>query len=582
MLAGEEGPESGGGGDRVFQPVHEFSVTFEGTSAPSRFYTHLGSDCGPIEPGDRNLRDDLPISWLQGGAAGRVHLNRATSGRAGMWHSLSGLAREKDRYLDFAKCYPYLRDEYQPRCVGMTVSARGEGILLLELKSPEGRVLWWATRELCTGDEWRELSFSWSPDDLRRVKFLNWVVEPGANLSVGPIRLHIEMPAVPFEERVFLASYAKLARSHSAGDAFVREYAHLGAGELDSIPASGLFCLATCAAHKMGVVRPAFAEQVLRKTHAAVSNLPRARGLLPGSVRKYGGKYRVHQGTEYSTIGTALYYHSMLLAAQLLWDGKTLAGLVRAVRSIEFDQLRDAGGYVVHGLADDGRTPLATSWRDWGGEAALVLLLEHVATGCMMRPKLDGAGKVRNGVGLSAEIQSLLFADFSSDEPDAVTGVNWLGARRALLAEQRSYFPRQWPGTEAARLGFYGLSAGVGPGGVGQVVNGTASPGRAELIHPHYVVMSGLVESDPSAVFTVLRAMESRGLFPPWGIVENFTKDLERLPLLGSVNAAFECLSAYHLWARAARSPDEVYRAAEFCAFLWEAMREFYPHVVHW
>jgi hypothetical protein len=272
----------------------------------------------------------------------------------------------------------------------------------------------------------------------------------------------------------------------------------------------------------------------------------------------------------------------MLLAAQMLWDGRTLASLIKAVRESEFDQLRDRDGYVIQGLGDDGRTPLPLSWRDWGGETALVLLLEHMATGKIVKLRLDGSGKVRNGVGFIAEIQSLFYPEFSFDEVDAITSVDWLNARRALLEEQKAYFPRRWPGSNAARLGLYGLSAGSGPRGVGYVANGTETPGKVELIHPHYILMSGLLEPDPGAVYKVVKTMESCGLIPPWGMVENFTKDLEYLPMLGSLNAAFECLSAYHLWARAAGKRDHIYEAAEHCPLLREAVRAFYPPTKRW
>jgi hypothetical protein len=56
-----------------------------------------------------------------------------------------------------------------------------------------------------------------------------------------------------------------------------------------------------------------------------------------------------------------------------------LEGLSNAVRAIEFDRLRDSEGYVLHGLKDDGQTALASRWEDWGGETALVLLLERMA-----------------------------------------------------------------------------------------------------------------------------------------------------------------------------------------------------------
>ncbi len=65
---------------------------------------------------------------------------------------------------------------------------------------------------------------------------------------------------------------------------------------------------------------------------------------------------------------------------------------------------------------------------------------------------------------------------------------------------------------------------------------------------------------------------------PPWGLVENFTCDLgEYLPAPGSLNAAFECLAAYHLAARTAGSPDRVYDAARTCEATKRAVAVFYP-----
>ena len=48
---------------------------------------------------------------------------------------------------------------------------------------------------------------------------------------------------------------------------------------------------------------------------------------------------------------------------------------------MDFARLRDAQGYVLAGFKEDGLTPAGRSWQDWGGEAALVLLLEQMATG---------------------------------------------------------------------------------------------------------------------------------------------------------------------------------------------------------
>ena len=269
---------------------------------------------------------------------------------------------------------------------------------------------------------------------------LEWTADPGSRLDVGAVRLLIEMPDIPYEERVFVESYAKLARLYSPKYGTVRDLASQEPGDRDSVPASGLFCLATCAAATVGVVKRVAAEQILQKLNATVSALPKAGGLLPLHVRRYGSKYRIRHGTSYSTLGTSIYYHSMLLAAQLLWDAKTLAALAKTVRQIEFAHLRDAAGYMLRGLDDEGAVTCDTAFRRWSGEAMLVMLLEAIATGSVATVALEGAGRVPDGVGCSAELQSLFYPYFSTREPDALTGVDWLSARRALLAEQKGVF----------------------------------------------------------------------------------------------------------------------------------------------
>jgi hypothetical protein len=265
----------------------------------------------------------------------------------------------------------------------------------------------------------------------------------------------------------------------------------------------------------------------------------------------------------------------MLLAAELLGDRATLGELVEAIHAIRFDQLRDADGYVLRGVRDDGATPLRSAWREWGGETALVQLLEEMATGKVNRLPLQHAGRFFRGTGFIGEIASLFYAEFGLDRQDSLSGVNWLQARRQLLKEQMEYFPRSWPQSAAARLGLYGLSAGEGPRGAGYVVNGTQRA-NVKLIHPHYILMAGLLQP-PEATNHLLATMQSAGLMPPWGIVENTQADLsEYLPWIGSLNASFECLGSYHLWARQTGGPDLVYEAASRSPPLQSAIGAFY------
>ena len=63
---------------------------------------------------------------------GRIEAALGEGQWAGMWHSLEGLARERDRTLDFARCYPrFIRPEAQPRCVGVVVRAYRDPVSVL-------------------------------------------------------------------------------------------------------------------------------------------------------------------------------------------------------------------------------------------------------------------------------------------------------------------------------------------------------------------------------------------------------------------------------------------------------------------
>ena len=94
--------------------------------------------------------------------------------------------------------------------------------------------------------------------------------------------------------------------------------------------------------------------------------------------------------------------------------------------------------------------------------------------------------------------------------------------------------------------------------------------------------MSGVLESQPEIVYSLLLTMETEKLLLPWGMVESFSKDLEPAPLMGSLSAAFESIGAYHLWAKAAGKRDYIFRAAEYCPFTWEAARAFFPSTSRW
>jgi hypothetical protein len=126
----------------VIQPVQEYFLPFGEATTVARkklafhrlgYYTHLGTDYGRMGPGENH------ITWQPG----EVHVDVRQVDWAGMWHSLAGLAVDDGETLDFLKCYPnWIKDNFQPHCVGVTLRLRGKGKLKLEITAPEGVVLW--------------------------------------------------------------------------------------------------------------------------------------------------------------------------------------------------------------------------------------------------------------------------------------------------------------------------------------------------------------------------------------------------------------------------------------------------------
>jgi hypothetical protein len=428
------------------------------------------------------------------------------------------------------------------------------------------------------------------------------------------------MPRLDLAQRAFLKSLAKLAACHEHNVGLVRDRANFAAGDMDNVPSSGLFCLALAAASRQGLVATATARRVLGQVNAVVADparVPRCRGLLPHFVR-WEPKERCYVAyapdrpgkpglcSEFSTVDSALYYQSMLLAAQMLDQPAITRQLLADIHQIDFVPLvvqrrvvDSHGQWHTLRLIDGGYTYdgklLGQVWDNWGGEGALVVALARLAgyqgpleiDNPYQPPGTSGApGAPYDGTGFIAEIQSLFYPEFSSDRPDALTGVDWLAARRAVLAEQIACTGR-FGATPAERLGLYGYSAGEGPDGEGYLVNGTRRGWDAAtkqydtrpLIYPHYIFMSACTPASLAGPRTALENLEKSGLFPPLsGLVENFDVQLKRpLALLGSLDAAFDTLGAYHFLCREENQPDGIYAAAEASAPLRAAVRDFYP-----
>lgn len=552
-------------------PPGEPPIYIEGTRRVNSFvnYTHIGTDFGFHGPAAYD------ISWRENVI--RANLRQQPDAWAGMWHCLAGLARESGRILNFSAPYPpWIEPAHQPRIEALQVIAAGNGKLKLEIQNPEGATLWSQIVPL-NDSSFSTITLPLNPTQLQQAKFLNWTAEPGSDISINRLSLGFRIPKLDPAHYSFLTSYAKISYCQEGGLGLVRDRAHTEPGAFDTVPTTGLFALSTAAAAspELGIVSPENARRILRETLSHVSALDAPLGLLPHFARHIEGRYRIHPGTEYSTIDSAIYYLSMLIAARMLEDLETEGAILQHIRQIPFSRLLLEDGTVTHGLKTDGITLLPHGWSDWGGETVLVLLLRHLSdpSAAALKITIDHPGKPWQGTGFIAELQSLFFPDFDSDEPDTLSATAWRTARSRHLKEQQDYIHRNWRGTLAHEIGLYGLSAGENETGTSYQVNGT-SLHNLNLIHPHYILMSASLRDRPQEILDLISDLRRIGFFPPYGLVENVTvTGNSYLPMIGSLNAGFEALSAYHFLCVVRSQPNLVYQASEQSANLQQAMR---------
>lgn len=562
----------------LWQTLHDYTTIVEPAHSgrqdrhkvnPFLSYTNIGTDFGFLGPAEHK------IGW-QSGQIG-VTLGHTLDDWAGMWHSLSRLARMKGSHMDFSACYPdAIAKPFQPSINGLRLLIRGKGSIKLELCDEHGRVQWSQNRSL-HHDRISEELYDLPTASLKTIKFLNWVAEPGSDFDLDRIDLRVVRPNVDYDQWMFLASYAKALACWSESTGTVRDRAHIDDGSFDSVSATGLFCLATAAAACEGVVSRDFAISVWNKTVAVMETLRGPYGLLPHFIRMNDkGRLEIHPGTEYSTIDTSLFDLSAIIAAKMLDQPVLCEQALRRARQVKMDQLLIGQKYVSHGVMHDGKTIIPFHWRDWGGETALVLLMLKLSNP-QANASMSDAARPHQGTGFIAEIQSLLFADFDQSRIDAISGANWRHVRETLLRDQQEYLSKNQIMSNLPSWGIYGFSAGEQRHGLGYLVSGVDLP-KQTLIHPHYLLMSATMEKDPQNIRNAMQTMEQHRFFGAWGLVENIHAiDRKSLPMLGSLNATFEALGAYHFAMKHRQKTNEIYRAAESIPELRNAMRVFYP-----
>jgi hypothetical protein len=557
----------------VWQPVMDYSLSFSRDRPggpppinPFENFTHLGTDFGWMGPGETRIES-------KGGA---IRIKDGTEW-TGLWASLAGLAIEGERELDPTDLTGLGgAKEMRTPIRAVTIDVRGKGEIRLELADVDRRAVWERRIRLTPGDRTRQ-RFEIQAGELGELKFLNWIAEPGCEAEVLSVGFEVERPEIGPEAWMFRVSLGKLRRCHDPGSGLTRDRAHVPPGVFDSVASSGMHALASAAAAAEGVLDREMVVAEVRKTAAVLLGLPKAGGFLPHfTVRREDGSAWIHPGTEFSTVDTAIALQGLRLAANILNLADVSDAVAKAIDELDFDLLTDPEGWISHGMAEDGKTPLIGKWKDWGGESALVLTTEAMVSNRMPQGRMEPGGKPFRGVGFIAEIQSLFYPDFDRSEPDLIGGTVWPKVRRDLLARQAAYVNEQWPGSPAANAGIFGVSAGeAGMPGAGYTANGVDLPGLRWL-HPHAMVMT-LALSGGSSFGPGIQRLEQAGLLFPEGLPENVETGLVlHNPMQGSLNAAFETLASYHGWRRAKGGPDVIDQACLADPLMRKGAARFY------
>ncbi|HEY1121338.1 MAG TPA: hypothetical protein VGE67_07040 [Haloferula sp.] len=557
--------------ETVWQPVTNYSISFPGDRPdaapainPFDNFTHFGTDFGWMGPGQARLESK----------AGAIR-TKADGEWTGAWHSLAGLAVEGNRLFDPTDVIGLGGPpEVRAGVVAVTVDARGQGVLRVELADPGKRVKWTRTMALEPGERTRH-RFEFAATEVGPVKFFNWVAEPGSSVEVSAIGFDVQKPAISDEEWLTRVSLGKLRRCHDPEDGLTRDRAHLPAGVFDSVSSSGLHALASAAAAAEGWLDREMVAGEIRRTTRALLGIQKAAGFLPHFTRNdANGMPVVHPGTEYSTVDTAIALISLRLSGDILGLNDVQDAVGAMISDLDFDLATSGDGWVSHGFATDGTTPLSGQWRDWGGETALVLMLEAMVAGREPRGQMSPGGQVFRGVQFISEIQSLFYPDFDRETPDLLAGTVWPVARRDLLERQIRYVDKYWPESPAAQAGIFGLSGGeAGMPGDGYAAYGVDVPG-IRWLHPHAMVM-GLALSGGSRYSEGVHHLMQAELVPPQGLPETVEIGLAKHnPMQGSLNAGFEALAAYHGLRRAGN--DVIDESSRRDPLLRAGVRRFY------
>lgn len=433
-----------------------------------------------------------------------------------------------------------IHDDFQARLIAVEIELLdGDGMLKVELKDCSNTMIFESIQPISGSGV---VCFDVNPDELDRVKILNWIVHHQGYAVVSEVRLIVDIPDMNWQTAGFLFSYAQLLQTFDPESGFVRDRTEWPVKDFAAVQSMGTVALSTALASKLRFVRHHEASNIIQSIKDAILyDLPRCNGLLPHFV-EYNEIHSEWQivpddndpdKTEWSTIDTLIAAIGTLLACQII--GIETSELENLVSEIDWDRLTSNNSFPVsHGYAFSCPVePLETRWDTFGSESFLVALTYAAANEEI--PLITYVEPITwNGSGFIDEMAALFFPMTGFD----YWNNDWSEFRSNAFSDQRNYF-NQYPDTPYlpyTELELFGVSAtevpepwlfdeeiiiyhGWGIGGRIPADDGFSMMGYP-ILAPHYVSMVSKEFPDESEqVFTYLMA---HNIFSPMNQVESF------------------------------------------------------------
>lgn len=505
----------------------------------------------------------------------------------GRWHSLQHTALEVGdaNVISFTAPLPApIAHRWQMPITALSFRARGTGHGKLEIKDRHNQLL--RVYPFSTSSaNWQTIRVNVDPTGLNQAKLLNLIIESPSDVYIDDLGMVLAVPRWLWDDPLLYAmvtTYAALLRAYDPITGRTRDHGHWPAGDFDTIPGCGFQALAAAFAADLGIISLNDARQIAQRSIAAMLAAPRYRGLLP---------HWMADGSplDYSTVDSALALITGLIACRILDLPAEENSLLQVIDGIEWTPLIDAQNRVSHGYTKDGSVSPYT-WTGFGGESALVQILRLLQDPTATLFAVDAQPPVYGGRGFIAEIAALLIPQLGFDNVADRLGVNWRQMRVSMLADQKAYFAAHNPGSLAAVLGLYGLSAVeirdpdantfYFNGGVGD--NTLPADDGGGWIAPHYGAMVAALDIDGTEL--LMKHFQDLGILQPMiGLPEAvFAGNAGAAPadwhsVQVSLNTSLSLIGLYHGTRERDGGPDVIYDTVRSCPRLVAAIQPMVP-----